>query len=75
MTGRRLRPESSRLCSEAAQVAVILARGYLRLISRRIPPQGGVQDPESRDSGQTGLDVSGQQSDESDPVVNTGREP
>ena len=57
-----------------ADLAALLARGYLRLDSRRISAQSGSQGHKSADSGQDGLDVHGEQSDESS-VVNTRRSP
>jgi len=57
-----------------ADLAAILARAYLRLDSRRISAHGGHQGHKSADSGRNGLDVPGEQSDESS-VVNARRSP
>ena len=48
-----------------AYLAGLFARAYLRLDSRRISAHGGHQGRESADYGQAGLDVPGEQSDES----------
>ena len=57
-----------------ADLATLLARGYIRLDSQRIFTQDGHQGHKSAESGQIGLDVPGEQSDESS-VVNARRSP
>jgi hypothetical protein len=51
-----------------ADLAVLLARAYLRLNSRRISADGGHRGHKSADSGQDSLDVPGDVRDESSLV-------